>query len=313
MIRQHETLRVPHGWQGQDKALVIQLERVLNDLYRIFSNLDESVVTNVTYDAQTQKLTVTINGITEDVVSVATLDGNGKIPASQLPSYVDDLEEYDTLSDFPATGEADKIYVARDTGFTYRWSGTQYVRLNTYDEATQLNSGLMSASDKTKLDGIENGANNYSLPLSANGTRGGIQTGYTETGQKYAVKLSGEQAFVEVPWQDTKNSAGTMNRVNKKLFLVGAETQATNPTTNSNANVYIGTDNCLYSNGTKVLTSHQDISGKADKATTVTSVDYDSGNKKITKTINGTATDVVTVATIKSALGSFTWGALAGQ
>jgi hypothetical protein len=153
----------------------------------------------------------------------------------------------------------------------------------------------MSASDKTKLDGIEEGANNYSLPLADSSTRGGIKVGYTQDGQKYPVQLSSEKAYVEVPWQDTKNSAGTMNRANKKLYIVGAETQATNPTTNSNANVYIGTDNCLYSNGTKVLTAHQDISGKADKATTVTNVAYDSVNKKITKTINGTTTDVVNV------------------
>ena len=52
---------------------------------------------------------------------------------------------------------------------------------------------------------------------------------------------------------------------------------------------------------------------KADKTATVSTVTYDSNNKKITKTINGSTTDVVTVSTKKSALGSFTWGALAGQ
>ena len=62
-----------------------------------------------------------------------------------------------------------------------------------------------------------------------------------------------------------------------------------------------------------VITAHQDISGKADKSATVSTVTYDSTNKKITKTINSTTTDVVTVASIQSALGSFTWGALAGQ
>ena len=56
--------------------------------------------------------------------------------------------------------------------------------------------------------------------------------------------------------------------------------------------------------GTTFLTSHQDISGKADKSATVSTVAYDSTNKKITKTINGTTTDVVTVATLKTALGS---------
>ena len=56
--------------------------------------------------------------------------------------------------------------------------------------------------------------------------------------------------------------------------------------------------------GTTFLTSHQDISGKADKSATVSTVAYDSTNKKITKTINGTTSDVVTVATLKTALGS---------
>ena len=157
-IRQHEPLRVPQGWLGQDRAFVIQLERVLTDLYRIFGILDGTAVKNVGYDSTTQKLTMTIDGEVSDIVKIATLDDSGKVPASQLPSYVDDVEEYADFAHFPATGESDKIYVALDTGFTYRWSGTQYVRLNTYDEATQTNSGLMSAADKTKLDGVAPGA-----------------------------------------------------------------------------------------------------------------------------------------------------------
>ena len=56
--------------------------------------------------------------------------------------------------------------------------------------------------------------------------------------------------------------------------------------------------------GTTFLTSHQDISGKADKTATVSNVAYDSTNAKITKTINGTTSDVVTVATLKSAIGA---------
>lgn len=205
---QHTPLRVPSGWSGQDRALVIQIDKLLDELFADCVNITELMVTNIGYDSDTGKLTLTVNfgknAKTSDIVAVATLDGNGKIPANQLPSYVDDVEEYADLAHFPATGEADKIYVALDTGFTYRWSGTQYVRLNTYDPATQTSSGLMSAADKTKLDGIATGAN------------------------------------------------------------------------------------------------------AAD-------VSYDGTNKKITKTINGTTTDVVTVSSIQSALGSFTWGALAGQ
>lgn len=55
---------------------------------------------------------------------------NGKVPSSQLPSYVDDVLEYASLSVFPATGEAGKIYIALDTNKTYRWSGSTYVEIS---------------------------------------------------------------------------------------------------------------------------------------------------------------------------------------
>lgn len=51
---------------------------------------------------------------------VASLDSSGLVPSSQLPSFVDDVLEYDSFSDFPPTGESGKIYVAKDTNKTYR-------------------------------------------------------------------------------------------------------------------------------------------------------------------------------------------------
>lgn len=55
---------------------------------------------------------------------------DGKVPASQLPSYVDDVLEYANTGAFPATGESGKIYVALDTNKTYRWSGSSYVEIS---------------------------------------------------------------------------------------------------------------------------------------------------------------------------------------
>ena len=52
---------------------------------------------------------------------------SGKIPASQLPAYVDDVLEFANLASFPATGENGKIYIAIDTNLTYRWGGSGYV------------------------------------------------------------------------------------------------------------------------------------------------------------------------------------------
>ena len=61
---------------------------------------------------------------------VAELDGSGKVPSSQLPSYVDDVVEYASRSAFPGTGESGKIYVALDANLTYRWSGSEYVEIS---------------------------------------------------------------------------------------------------------------------------------------------------------------------------------------
>lgn len=61
---------------------------------------------------------------------VASLDETGKVPSAQLPSYVDDVVEYDSKSNFPETGESGKIYIAKDTNLTYRWSGSNYVEIS---------------------------------------------------------------------------------------------------------------------------------------------------------------------------------------
>ena len=79
------------------------------------------------------KLQAQINNIKDNIGKPggsASLDESGKVPASQLPSYVDDVLEYDNLEAFPETGESGKIYVAKDTNLTYRWSGTQYVEIS---------------------------------------------------------------------------------------------------------------------------------------------------------------------------------------
>ena len=71
--------------------------------------------------------------------------------------------------------------------------------------ATDTYSGLMSATDKAKLDGIAAQANNYSLPL-ASSNRGGIKIGYTSTANNRAVQLSSEKAYVNIPDVTTTTS-----------------------------------------------------------------------------------------------------------
>lgn len=87
---------------------------------------------------------------------------------------------------------------------------------------------------------------------------------------------------------DTVNTAGATNKVDTKLFLIGAESQTTAPQTYSNQYVYIGTDNCLYSLGKKVLTEHQaiynlDLQTQVGEAVTkVTTFDPNAANNSFT-------------------------------
>lgn len=101
---------------------------------------------------------------------VATLDATGKVPSSQLPSYVDDVVEgyynngnfYTTLTpgqdDEPneysglITAEADKIYVDKSTNLIYRWSGSIYVTISspqiyTAGDGLDLSNGEFSVDN----------------------------------------------------------------------------------------------------------------------------------------------------------------------
>ena len=372
---------------------------------------------------------------------VAELDSSGKVPSSQLPSYVDDVLEYANLSSFPATGETGKIYIAKDTNKEYRWSGTAYVEISAslalgetsstayrgdrgkvaYDHASDANklttatsSGLykvastanghiasltaVQKSDITAL-GIPSENTTYSSKSAASGgtdvslvttgekytwnnksdltlgtsattaakgnhthttslatdsgtstvslaantkykltaggnsvifttppdnnttyenksaASGGTDVSLVTTGEKYtwnnksnltigttsttaaagnhthttslasdtgtaSVSLSanstykltagGTEVIFKTPADtNTKNTAGSTD-TSSKIFLIGATSQAANPQTYSHDTAYVGTDGCLYSGGAKVLTSHQDISGKVSGPSSAT-------------------------------------------
>ena len=81
-------------------------------------------LSEVTNDAQVKRSEMGVAG------GVATLDQDGKVPSSQLPSFVDDVIEVDSYDNLPVEGEAGKIYVTKDTNLTYRWSGTKYTEIS---------------------------------------------------------------------------------------------------------------------------------------------------------------------------------------
>lgn len=58
-----------------------------------------------------------------------SLDNTGRVPSSQLPSYVDEVQEFANFASLPSTGASNIIYIAVDTNYEYRWSGSVYVQL----------------------------------------------------------------------------------------------------------------------------------------------------------------------------------------
>lgn len=80
---------------------------------------------------------------------VASLDSSGKVPASQLPGFVDDVREFDNREAFPGTGEDGVIYIANDTNQTYRWGGSDYVCIGS-DLALGETSSTAYPGDKGK-------------------------------------------------------------------------------------------------------------------------------------------------------------------
>ena len=91
----------------------------------------------------------------------AGLDGGGKVPASLLPSYVDDVLEFANLAAFPATGETGKLYVALDSNKVYRWSGSAYVEMvgspGSTDAVTEGSTNLYFTAARVRaalLDGL---------------------------------------------------------------------------------------------------------------------------------------------------------------
>lgn len=131
-----------------------------------------------------------------------------------------DASKWEKLGDFRATVDladyAKKSEAIRELLVDYTTLGidVNYLTVSrdkaigfTLDPATSTLAGLMTGPDKNKLDGIENNANNYSLPTASSTTKGGITLGYSQSGKNYPVALDGNgKAYVNVPWTDTNTT-----------------------------------------------------------------------------------------------------------
>lgn len=155
---------------------------------------------------------VIINGVTK---TIAASGGAAVNLGTYLTSH-QSLAEYAKKSEAATSLEITPS--ANDIQFVLRAINGSEIDWPSLDPATSTKAGIMTTKDKVKLDGITPNANNYSLPLAANGTRGGIQLGYAANGRNYPVQLSGEKAYVNVPWTDTNTTYGLATSTNDGLM-----------------------------------------------------------------------------------------------
>lgn len=147
---------------------------------------------------------------------LAELDSTGKVPAAQLPSYVDDVLEFSTKAQFPQTGETGKIYVAKDTNLTYRWTGTQYLEISqslTLGETpSTAYPGDKGKANRDALNSMPTKLTSYLTPTTSTGELVKINYKYTsKDGLNYGPL---QDDNIDIPSATTTN-AGAMSAIDK--------------------------------------------------------------------------------------------------
>lgn len=147
---------------------------------------------------------------------LAELDSTGKVPAAQLPSYVDDVLEYSTKAQFPQTGETGKIYVSKDTNLTYRWTGTQYLEISQSLALGETSStaypGDKGKANRDALNSMPTKITSYLTPTTSTGELVKINYKYAaKDGLNYGPL---QDDNIDIPSATTTN-AGAMSAIDK--------------------------------------------------------------------------------------------------
>lgn len=147
---------------------------------------------------------------------LAELDSTGKVPAAQLPSYVDDVLEFSTKDQFPQTGETGKIYVSKDTNLTYRWTGTQYLEISQSlalgETPSTAYPGDKGKANRDALNSMPTNITSYLTPTTSTGELVKINYKYAaKDGLNYGPL---QDDNIDIPSATTTN-AGAMSAIDK--------------------------------------------------------------------------------------------------
>ena len=251
------------------------------------SNLVDANIANSAAIAQSK-----ISGLVSDLSSkipstekgaangVAQLDATGKVPSSQLPSYVDDVVEVANFAALPVTGESGKIYVTIDTSKCYRWSGSVYTEVSP-SEVTSVN-GRTGAITLSKSDvGLSNVDNTSDVnkPISS-ATQSALNLKYDASNP--AGYVTAAQAAAAAPVQSVAGKTGTvlltksdvgLSNVDNTADLDKPISTATQTALNGKYNNPTGSTS-QYIRGDGSLATFPSTLPSADKAASVVSIGF---------------------------------------
>jgi hypothetical protein len=200
-------------------AVTINLEAIsLNDLEIVQSsyqlkNIILSTNDALQLDAKIVELQSGATGLFDKPNGLPQLDSSGIIRSQYLPSYVDDILEYPTVLDFPLTGETDKIYVAENSGLSYRYAGSSYYVLGKGGNSDDLVGGTVN---RFYTSAVEAG-----LVKTVNGASGNVNVATVAQGVK-------ADSAVQPGQLATVATSGSYNDLNSKPVIPTNTNQLTN-------------------------------------------------------------------------------------
>lgn len=173
--------------------------------------------------------TIKFGDDTKTVANLTAIDANYAVTAGSVP--------WSGITSKPSYYDAKAIKSITRSGTTFTWTCldgttgtfTQQDNNTTYSAATTSTAGLMSAADKTKLDGIATGANNYSLPTASSSTLGGVKIGSNITLSSGVISLTKANVTTALgytpPTSNTTYSAGSGLSLSGTTFSVASAPQ----------------------------------------------------------------------------------------
>lgn len=210
---------------------------------------------------------------------------SGTIAAANLPSYVDDVLEYASFSNFPTEGESGKIYTALDTNKIYRWSGSTYVVIS---ETIALGTTHATAGYGDESRAAYNHSTSTGNPHKTTKTDLGL--GNVENKSSATIRGELTSANVTTALGYTPPRTDTNTHYTTHIVAGAANGTANAATTNGNTHINVTDDNTFRSGVVIKGTGATSVTSDASGNITVHSTDTDTW-RPIQNNLTSTATD----------------------